>query len=119
MAKKVRMLVDLEVDGVKYRPNNVVVFPDALGKHILDAGQADDSKAAVAYAESQGAKPITHESAAAAQARAAVEKLEAELAEARKQRKAESDAEKRAAVDRRIAELKKAIEAAEAELDKA
>jgi hypothetical protein len=116
--RKVRMLVDVELDGVKYKPNHVVAFPEALGKTLIDSGQADGSRESVAYCEKElGAKLITHETAATAAARAEVDSLEAELAQLKREKRAESDAGKKAKFDARIEDVKAALAAAEAKLE--
>jgi vacuolar-type H+-ATPase subunit I/STV1 len=115
MPKKIRMLVDREIDGVKYKPNQVVIFPEALEKALVNGGEADASKAAVAYCEEElGAKAITHEAAADQAADQAADKLEAELADLRKQHRREKDAEKKAELGKRIAELKAQLEGGQA-----
>lgn len=116
--RKVRVLVDVELDGVKYKPNHLVSFPEALAKVLIDQGQADASKGAVAYCEGElGLKAIPHEGAAEAAVRAELDKLEGELAQLKKDKRSESDATKKAAIDKRIAEVREAIAAGEAKLE--
>lgn len=49
-ARKARVLVDCEIDGKQYKPNDVATFDDATLKAHAD--QLDATPAAVAYAES-------------------------------------------------------------------
>lgn len=46
---KVRMLVDALVDAIQYRGNQVVELPDATAKRLIENGEADGHKDAVAY----------------------------------------------------------------------
>lgn len=63
--KKVRILVDQNIDGVAYRCNDVVDLSVALAKPLLELGAADDNKAAVAYCLNElGATVIVHQSPA-------------------------------------------------------
>lgn len=68
MAKKetvlVRTLLDILIEGVSYRANQLVAFPVALAASLKASGQADDAKAAVEYCRSEGQEPITHAAAA-------------------------------------------------------
>jgi len=58
------MLVDKPVEGLNYKANQVVDFPDALAKKLMEGLEADDSKAGVSYCMDElGAKPIKHEDA--------------------------------------------------------
>lgn len=46
---KVRILTDVNVQGVDYKPNQVVDVPAAIAKQLAGAGSADASADAVAY----------------------------------------------------------------------
>lgn len=106
MPKKVRVLVDTTVGGVKYKPNQVVIFPDDVAKPLIAGAEVDSSKEAVAYCETElGATAIVHETAAESAANEAADKLEAELVELRKQHRREKDGEKKGVLATRIAEL--------------
>lgn len=60
--KKVRILVEHQVGGKKYRPNDVVEFDAEAAASLIKAGVADDNKAAVAYAlEQNGGIVVKHE----------------------------------------------------------
>lgn len=61
--KKVRILVDQQIDGIPYRCNDVVDLPAELAKPLLEQGAIDDNKAAVAYCLNDlGATVIAHQS---------------------------------------------------------
>ena len=49
MGTKVRILADVNVQGVDYKPNQVVDFPAGIAKQLAAAGNADASAEAVAY----------------------------------------------------------------------
>lgn len=107
--KKARVLVDVRIEGIDYKPNTVIEADEALIKELVKSGHLDATPAAVKYmVEEEGAKIIAHvspEEAANAQKLAAlmmeVEQLEVKLAAA-------AEAEK--------AELQKQIDAKKAEL---
>jgi hypothetical protein len=91
------MLVDKTVEGLNYKANQVVDFPDALGKKLIEGLETDASKAGVDYCiDELGAKLIKHEDAAdqllEAQLKAAKENLDRLNAQV----KAETDAGRRA-----------------------
>ena len=56
----VRILRDVPVDGVSYAPNDLVDLPADKAKQLVADGAADDSKDAVAYCKTAGAKLIKH-----------------------------------------------------------
>ena len=57
----VRVLVEVVLVGLTYKPDQVVAFPTALAKSLERDGIADSNKAAVAYClDTLGAKIITH-----------------------------------------------------------
>lgn len=56
----VRILVANDVDGVRYQPNQLVIFDAAVAKGLVKDGKADDSKEALDYLASEGVKPIEH-----------------------------------------------------------
>ena len=59
--KKIRILVDQQIDGIPYRCNDVVDLPAELAKPLLEQGAIDDNKAAVAYCLNDlGATVIAH-----------------------------------------------------------
>lgn len=60
MAKKVRVLVDTNIEGCYYKINQVVELPDSVVKPYVEAGVVDASKAAVSYALSEGAAVVVH-----------------------------------------------------------
>ncbi len=61
--KKVRILVDQQIDGTPYRCNDVVDIPTELAKPLIEQGAVDDNKVAVAYCISDlGATVIVHRS---------------------------------------------------------
>lgn len=49
MGTKVRILSDIKVQGVDYKPNQVVDLPADIAKQLAASGSADASKEAVAY----------------------------------------------------------------------
>lgn len=49
---KVRILADTDVNGEALKVNAVVVLDAAVAKSLIASGLADDTAAAVAYAES-------------------------------------------------------------------
>jgi hypothetical protein len=117
--KKVRVLVDTTVGGVKYKPNQVVIFPDDVAKPLIAGAEVDSSKEAVAYCETElGAVAITHETAAEAAANEAADKLEAELVDLRKQHRREKDGEKKGVLATRIAELEAQLAGSQAAPEK-
>jgi hypothetical protein len=58
---KVRVLVDITVDGKSYKPNDAVAFEAGKVRSLEKAGQVDSNSEAVAYVLSQGAKVVEHE----------------------------------------------------------
>jgi hypothetical protein len=64
---KVRVLVDITVDGKSYKPNDAVAFEAGKARSLEKAGQVDSNSEAVAYVLSQGAKVVEHEVAAEAE----------------------------------------------------
>lgn len=111
--KRVRMLADMQVDGLQYKTNQIVDFPDAIAKTLTASNpeqgltpQADASAAGIEYcARDLKAEPIVHEEAAERSAKAAFVSLQAELDAANGAVDAETDAGRRA-------ELKKVAKAA-------
>jgi hypothetical protein len=117
--KTVRMLVDHEVDGLKYKVNQVVSFPDGTAKVLVNGGVADASKEAVDYCKSElKAEPIVHVDAAERAAKAEVISIEAQLKALEAEYNAETDAGKRAAIGKRGEALNEQLAAAKAKLDK-
>jgi hypothetical protein len=108
--KRVRILVDRTVEGLQYKANQVVDFPESIAKQLIETGEVDDSKGAVKYCMEQlGAEPIVHEEAAERAATAQFADLETALKDANAAVKREKDAGKRA-------ELQKVAKAAAAAL---
>lgn len=65
--KKARILADVEIDGVLYRANDVVIIDETLGAYYLELGVIDQTPEAVAYCEGElGAKARDHAAEAAA-----------------------------------------------------
>ncbi len=59
--KKIRILVDQQIDGIPYRCNDVVDLPAEQAKPLIEQVAADDNKAAVAYCINElGIKPLVH-----------------------------------------------------------
>lgn len=99
MGTKVRILVDVKLDGQSYAPNSVVDLPSAVAKSLVESGQADANKEAVAYCIKElGAEVTVHvdsavaEAAAAAKA-AAIAELQAKIDAAAPADKAALEAE--------------------------
>lgn len=66
MPKQLRILADTVVDGVTYKPNQVVELDDKVAKSIEASGAADSNKDAVAYCINDlGAQVINHAEAIA------------------------------------------------------
>lgn len=88
MGTKVRVLCMINVDGVEYKPDQVVDLPAGIAKSLAAEGQVDPHKEAVAYCVKElGAEVVMHvdpaEAAEAAAAKAAaIADLEAKLAAA-------------------------------------
>jgi len=58
---RLRLLVDVEIEGMRYRANQVIDIDPVKADVLLRMGQADNSKAAIAYAESLSKnEPIRH-----------------------------------------------------------
>lgn len=49
MGTKVRVLSDISIDGVEYKPNQVVDLPTAVAKQQVATGNVDASPEAVDY----------------------------------------------------------------------
>lgn len=61
MGTKVRILADTQVQGVDYKPNQVVDLPDDIAKSLVKEGVADSNKAAIAYCTTElKAEVVTH-----------------------------------------------------------
>jgi len=65
MAKKTifiatRILATVMLDGLTYKPDQVVEFEAGIANDLADQGAVDKHKDAVAYAVTQGAKAIRH-----------------------------------------------------------
>lgn len=58
--KRVRVLCDTNVEGKTYKVDQVVEFDTVRVASLEKAGAVDGNPAAVAYALSQGAKPVIH-----------------------------------------------------------
>lgn len=54
-AKKVRLLLDQEIDGIQYTADTALEIDAARAKILVKDGNADDDKPAVEYALSLGA----------------------------------------------------------------
>ena len=66
--KKARILVDTPLDGVQYKPNQVIEAEADTIKELVKAGFADDKAAAVKYClADEDAKVIKHEPAVQAE----------------------------------------------------
>lgn len=57
---KVRVLVDVLVEGVSYASNQLVAFPAEIAKQLKAAGSVDDDKGAVAFCVSEGVEVVEH-----------------------------------------------------------
>lgn len=80
MGTKVRVLCTIRVDGVEYRPNQVVDLPPAVAKSFAAEGQVDPHKDAIAYCVRElGAEVIVHADPAVVEAAAAKAAAIAEL----------------------------------------
>lgn len=111
--KRVRMLVDSEVEGLKYKCSQVVDFPDAIAKDLINNGEADGAKGAVDYCVNElKLEPLVHEAVAERAVKSTVKSAKKALEKANAAFEAETDAGKRAA-------LGKQVEAAEAALTEA
>jgi hypothetical protein len=108
------MLVDKQVEGLSYKANQVVDYPDALAKKLIDGLEADASKAGVDYCiDELGAKPIKHEDAAEELAKVELKAAKENLDRLNAQVKAETDAGRRANLQvtaKEAAELYKAAQ---------
>jgi hypothetical protein len=91
------MLVDQRVDGLDYKGNQVVDFPNELADKLVAGGAADNNKNAVQYCiDELGAKPIVHEDLAEQAAKAEVKAAKETLDRLNAQVKGETDAGRRA-----------------------
>ena len=62
MGTIVRILADVKVQNVDYKPNQVVDFPAALAKQLTTSGNADAAPEAVAYCTDElKAEVIAHQ----------------------------------------------------------
>ncbi|TVO75132.1 hypothetical protein [Sedimenticola selenatireducens] len=59
--KKARILVNTPLDGIDYKPNQVIEAEAATIKDLVNAGFADDKPAAVKYCLEEGEEVITHQ----------------------------------------------------------
>lgn len=57
---KARVLLDVSIDGVIYRADQVVEFDEGLAKQAKEGGQIDDHPDAVAYCLKNGAEVVAH-----------------------------------------------------------
>lgn len=74
MGTKTSILVDTQIDGTDYKAGNVVDFPAAQAKSLVNGGLADANADAIAYRLSQGEEVKVHgKTADPAPADAAVE----------------------------------------------
>lgn len=65
--KTVRVLVDVKIDGIQYRANQVVDMDADLAKPLIDGNQADPTPAAIKWALGEGgAKLVKHQRPAVA-----------------------------------------------------
>lgn len=55
-----RVLCEVLVEGVTYPPNSIVTFPAGIFAQLKEYGSIDESKGAVDYCLSIGAKPVEH-----------------------------------------------------------
>lgn len=95
--KKARVLSDIRLDGIDYKPNQVIEADADLIKAQVKVGTVDDSPAAVKYCvEELNAKVIQHATPAsnAAVRAAAKEALQAEIAALEKSLANAADADK-------------------------
>lgn len=69
MGTKARVLVDTQVQGVDYKPNQLVELPDDIAKSLAKEGIVDTNKAAIAYCVDElKVEVIVHQKPAAADA---------------------------------------------------
>lgn len=62
--KRVRVLAAAQIDGVQYRPNQVVDLPDAAAAQAVKDGIVDADKTAVEQGLKESGKPIAHKAPA-------------------------------------------------------
>lgn len=107
--KKARILQAFVLEGLQYKPDQVIEADAATIKSLKEAGNVDDHREAVAYAESQGARALVHVSEAERAAAAERTQAEADLAALREQFAAETDAAKKSALGEQIAAAEAAL----------
>jgi len=59
--KEVRVLKKASIDGVDYKPDQVISVNEALALSLIKSGTVDDGAAAVKYCVGKGAKVIKHQ----------------------------------------------------------
>ena len=59
-SQAVRVLCEVLVDGVTYKPDAVVTFPAGVFQQLKEFGSIDESKGAVDYCLSLGIKAVEH-----------------------------------------------------------
>jgi hypothetical protein len=115
----VRVLVDLMVEGLSYKTNQVVDFPEKVIRDHVQHGSVDASPEAVDYCKSElKATVLVHEARAVAEKRLELEELRKQDAELAAQFQAEKDAEKRDAIAKKGDELHAKAQAVAEELAK-
>lgn len=115
--KRVRMLVDKTVDGLQYRANQVVDFPNDVAAALTDGDikEADASQGAVDYCMKElKAEPIVHADAASRAAATAVNTAQNAVDSAQASFDAETDAGRRASLGKMLKTAKDALAAAQA-----
>ncbi|MEZ0137360.1 MAG: hypothetical protein AB9Q17_02295 [Candidatus Reddybacter sp.] len=120
MAKKtVRILRQLPVDGVLYRPDQLVAFEAKEAAQYIDAGAADSKKPGIDHCKSIGVEVVTHtvpeevQAERDAEAKAAEEKAAQEAADAETKAAEEKAAQEAVDAETKAAEEKAAQEAAD------
>ena len=74
MGTKVRILTDVNIDGVSYKANQVVDLPAATAKAQQESGAVDAHKEAVSYCVNElGAQVVIHQLPVAAETEASQE----------------------------------------------
>lgn len=100
--KKARMLVDHDVEGLRYKCNSIIEADAAIIKQLVKDGMADDTAAAVKHLEGEGVEAIVHVSRAEAEAKAKAEALQVEIAALQTKVDATTDAAEKAALEGQI-----------------
>ena len=61
----VRLLLEMPINGVAYKGDQLLVVEGSLAAQLLEAGAADDHPDSVAYLVGLGVQPVTHVAPAA------------------------------------------------------